>query len=131
MSFTIPSPPSGRLRRVGRVEEDEVAVVKAQVSGHHYNHYNGDHHHNRCVIVILSIIQLVMIIIGQSVTFRFRNFLVSKLFHFLMVSVSVSEIFGIVKVSVSVSQIFGIGAFCFWPLSIYFGPKVLNMAGKL
>ena len=74
MSFTIPSPPSGRLRRVGRVEEDEVAVVKAQVSGHHYNHYNGDHHHNRCVIVILSIIQLVMIIIGQSVTFRFRNF---------------------------------------------------------
>ena len=80
MSFTIPSPPSGRLRRVGRVEEDEVAVVKAQVSGHHYNQYNGDHHHNRRVIVILSMI--VMIIIGQSVTFRFRNFSVSKLFHF-------------------------------------------------
>ena len=34
----------------------------------------------------------------QSVTFRFRNFSVSKLFHlFFMVSVSVSKIFGIEK----------------------------------
>ena len=60
------------------------------------------------------------------------------------VSVSVSKIVGIEKsigigfkknvwinVSVSVSKKFGIRAFCFWLLSIYFGPKVLNMAEKL
>ena len=46
----------------------------------------------------------------QSVTFQFRNFSVSKLFHlFFMVSVSVSKIFGIEKVSVLVSKNFGIG----------------------
>ena len=36
-----------------------------------------------------------------------------------------------IKVSVLVSKKVGIRAFCFWPLSIYFGPKVLNMAEKL
>ena len=57
---------------------------------------------------------------GQSVTFRFRNFSVSKLFHFFWwyryrfrkflvskkVSVSVSKKFGIEKVSVSVPKYF-------------------------
>ena len=107
--------------------------------------------------------------LDQSVTFRFRNFSVSKLFHFFWwyrfrkivvskkVSVFVSKNFGIeksigigfeifwyrkkywyrfrknlvsIKLSLSVSKKLGIRAF-FWPLSIYIGPKVLNMAGKL
>ena len=67
----------------------------------------------------------------QSVTFRFRNFSVSKLFHFFMVSVSVSEIFGIEKsIGIGFEKIW-YWSFFFWPLSIYIGPKVLNMAGKL
>ena len=41
------------------------------------------------------------------------------------VSVSVSKNFGIDK-KVSVSKEIGIGVFCFWPISITFGPQVLN-----
>ena len=37
MILIIVSACSGRLRRVGRIEDDEVAVVKAQVGDHHHN----------------------------------------------------------------------------------------------
>ena len=37
MILIIVSACSGRLRRVGRIEEDEVAVVKAQVGDLHHN----------------------------------------------------------------------------------------------
>ena len=51
MVMVISFPPSGRLRRVGRIEEDEVAVVKAQVCDHHHHHYHGDLNNQRVQIV--------------------------------------------------------------------------------
>ena len=74
--------------------------------------------------------------IEKSIGIGFENFWYRKKFRYWFrknlvskkVSVLVSKIFGIDK-SIGLKKI-GIRAF-FWPLSIYIGPKVLNMAGKL
>ena len=60
--------------------------------------------------------------------YRFRLVLVSKKYRYQFRKVLLSQ-----KVSISVSKSIGIAiaVFCFWPLSIYFGHQVLNMAGKL
>ena len=68
----------------------------------------------------------------QSVTFRFRNFSVSKLFHlFFMVLVSVSKIFGIGKsIGIGVEKIWYLKKYRYRFQKVFVSQKVSLLASK-